>query len=69
LEELNRIGIALSETRDVGLLRSSSEKRGDYRGGCRFAHLVERESETANRALRPPRLRFKLIQNDSVISI
>jgi len=29
-------------------------------------YLVEKDSEPANRALRAPRLRFKLIQNDSV---
>ncbi len=68
LEELNRIGIALSETRDVGLLldlilRKAREITAADAGSL---YLVERESETANRVLRPPRLRFKLIQNDSV---
>ena len=68
LEELNRIGIALSETRDVGLLldlilRKAREITAADAGSL---YLVERESETADRALRPPRLRFKLIQNDSV---
>ncbi len=67
LEELNRIGIALSETRDVGLLldlilRKAREITAADAGSL---YLVERDSETANRALRPPRLRFKLIQNDS----
>jgi len=67
LEELNRIGIALSETRDVGLLldlilRKAREITAADAGSL---YLVERESETANRSLRPPRLRFKLIQNDS----
>jgi len=67
LEELNRIGIALSETRDVALLlnlilRKAREITAADAGSL---YLVERDSETANRALRPPRLRFKLIQNDS----
>ena len=68
LEELNRIGIALSETRDVGLLldlilRKAREITGADAGSL---YLLERDSETADRALRAPRLRFKLIQNDSV---
>ena len=68
LEELNRIGIALSETRDVGLLlelilKKAREITGADAGSL---YLVERDSEAADRALRAPRLRFKLIQNDSV---
>jgi len=68
LEELNRIGIALSETRDVALLldlilRKAREITAADAGSL---YLVERDSDTANRALRPPQLRFKLIQNDSV---
>src|SRR5216684_5003182 len=68
LEELNRIGIALSETRDVGLLldlilRKAREITAADAGSL---YLVERDLDTADRTLRLPRLRFKLIQNDSV---
>jgi len=68
LEELNRIGIALSETRDVGLLldlilRKAREITAADAGSL---YLVEKDSEPAIRTLRAPRLRFKLIQNDSV---
>src|SRR5882724_3285195 len=68
LEELNRIGIALSETRDVGLLLDLIlRKAGEIAAADAGAlYLVERDSDRANRALQPPRLRFKLIQNDSV---
>src|SRR5438445_12811657 len=67
VEELNRIGIALSETRDVALLlnlilRKAREITAADGGSL---YLVERDSETANRALRPPRLRCKVIQNGS----
>ncbi len=68
LEELNRIGIALSETRDVDLLldlilRKAREIAAADAGSL---YLVEKDSAPENRALRAPRLRFKLIQNDSV---
>jgi HD-GYP domain-containing protein (c-di-GMP phosphodiesterase class II) len=68
LEELNRIGIALSETRDVGLLlelilRKAREITAADAGSL---YLVEQDSEPVSRTLRAPRLRFKLIQNDSV---
>src|SRR5580704_8582705 len=68
LEELNRIGIALSETRDVGLLLNliltkAREITGAAAGSL---YLVERDADPANRGLRAPLLRFKLIQNDSL---
>lgn len=68
LEELNRIGIALSETRDVELLldlilRKAREITAADAGSL---YLVEQDSEPVSRTLRAPRLRFKLIQNDSV---
>lgn len=61
LEELNRIGIALSETRDVGqlldlILRKSREITSADAGSL---YLVEQADGTG-------RLRFKLTQNDSV---
>jgi len=61
LEELNRIGIALSETRDVGqllemILRKAREITSADAGSL---YLVERGEGEA-------RLRFKLTQNDSV---
>lgn len=61
LEELNRIGIALSETRDVGqllelILRKSREITSADAGSL---YLVE-QADGAER------LRFKLTQNDSV---
>jgi HD-GYP domain-containing protein (c-di-GMP phosphodiesterase class II) len=68
LEELSRIGIALSETRDVEqlldlILRKAREITGADAGSL---YLVERDAVPASRGLRAPRLRFKLIQNDSV---
>jgi len=68
LEELNRIGIALSENaRCRAASRSHPQKAREITAAdAGSLYLVERDSETANRALRPPRLRFKLIQNDSV---
>ena len=61
LEELNRIGIALSETRDVGqllemILKKAREITSADAGSL---YLVERGAGEA-------RLRFKLTQNDSV---
>ena len=68
LEELNRIGIALSETRDVEqllglILRKAREITAADAGSL---YLVEKDTAPANRAARAPRVRFKLIQNDSV---
>jgi HD-GYP domain-containing protein (c-di-GMP phosphodiesterase class II) len=68
LEELNRIGIALSETRDVDrlldlILRKAREITGADAGSL---YLVEKDAVPANRGALAPRLRFKLIQNDSV---
>ena len=68
LEELNRIGIALSETRDVEqlldlILRKAREITSADAGSL---YLVEKDAAPANRAGGVPRLRFKLIQNDSV---
>ena len=67
LEELNRIGIALSETRDVDrlltvILQKAREITSADAGSL---YLVEPESEGANSATRARRLRFKLTQNDS----
>jgi HD-GYP domain-containing protein (c-di-GMP phosphodiesterase class II) len=61
LEELNRIGIALSETRDVDqllamILQKAREITGADAGSL---YLVERNTGAAQ-------LRFKLTQNDSV---
>ncbi|HEY6264470.1 MAG TPA: HD domain-containing phosphohydrolase [Candidatus Acidoferrum sp.] len=68
LEELNRIGIALSETRDVGqllelILRKAREITGADAGSL---YLVERDAVPAGAGWRAPQLRFKLIQNDSL---
>jgi HD-GYP domain-containing protein (c-di-GMP phosphodiesterase class II) len=68
LEELNRIGIALSETRDVErllelILRKAREITAADAGSL---YLVEYAGATANNGSRDRRLRFKLTQNDSV---
>jgi HD-GYP domain-containing protein (c-di-GMP phosphodiesterase class II) len=68
LEELNRIGIALSETRDVGrllelILRKAREITAADAGSL---YLVEHVWAAANNGSRDRRLRFKLTQNDSV---
>jgi HD-GYP domain-containing protein (c-di-GMP phosphodiesterase class II) len=68
LEELNRIGIALSETRDVDqlltlILRKAREITGADAGSL---YLVEQERESLDAATGPRQLRFKLTQNDSV---
>jgi len=62
MEELNRIGVALSSTRDINallelILQKSREVTGADAGSL---YLVEELSETERR------LRFKLTQNDSV---
>jgi len=67
LEELNRIGIALSETRDVEqllalILQKAREITGADAGSL---YLVERENANSNGAGQK-RLRFELTQNDSV---
>jgi HD-GYP domain-containing protein (c-di-GMP phosphodiesterase class II) len=70
LEELNRIGIALSETRDVDqLLALILQKARDITAAdAGSLYLVERETSTSNPQPHgaPIRLRFKLTQNDSV---
>ncbi len=68
LEELNRIGIALSETRDVDqlldlILRKAREITGADAGSL---YLVERDGATSRGGPEESRLRFKLTQNDSV---
>jgi HD-GYP domain-containing protein (c-di-GMP phosphodiesterase class II) len=68
LEELNRIGIALSETRDVGqllelILRKAREITGADAGSL---YLVEKDAAPPGAGWRAPLLRFKLIQNDSL---
>jgi HD-GYP domain-containing protein (c-di-GMP phosphodiesterase class II) len=68
LEELNRVGIALSETRDVGqlldlILKKAREITAADAGSL---YLVERGGASAEEGLGDPQLRFKLTQNDSV---
>jgi HD-GYP domain-containing protein (c-di-GMP phosphodiesterase class II) len=68
LEELNRIGLALSETRDVDrllavILQKAREITGADAGSL---YLVEQEGESSNGSSAPRRMRFKLTQNDSV---
>ena len=68
LEALNRIGIALSETRDVEqlldlILRKAREITSADAGSL---YLVQKEETGANRGSRPASLRFKLTQNDSI---
>ena len=68
LEELNRIGIALSETRDVEqlldlILRKAREITGADAGSL---YLVEKGRASGDAGIRTPGLRFKLTQNDSV---
>jgi HD-GYP domain-containing protein (c-di-GMP phosphodiesterase class II) len=68
LEELNRVGIALSETRDVEqvlelILRKAMEITGADAGSL---YLVQKEGTSAGGGTQSPSLRFKLTQNDSV---
>jgi HD-GYP domain-containing protein (c-di-GMP phosphodiesterase class II) len=68
LEELNRIGIALSETRDVEqlldlILKKAREITGADAGSL---YLVEKGRTSGDAGVRTPGLRFKLTQNDSV---
>src|SRR5260370_8786603 len=67
LEELNRVGIALSETRDVEqllhlILKKAREITAADAGSL---YLVENGGVSADGS-RVPQLRFKLTQNDSV---
>ena len=74
LEELNRIGIALFETRDVGGLVSLilAKAREITCADAGFLYLVERMPATLGQSGAPTdpgnasRLRFTLMQNDSV---
>lgn len=68
LEELNRIGVALSETRDVDqLLELILQKAREItRADAGSLYLLERTPIHANDALFPSQLRFKLTQNDSL---
>jgi len=68
LEELNRVGIALSETRDVDqlldlILKKAREITAADAGSL---YLVESGGVSAEGGSRGPQLRFKLTQNDSV---
>ncbi|HYL86921.1 MAG TPA: HD domain-containing phosphohydrolase [Candidatus Angelobacter sp.] len=68
LEQLNQIGIALSETRDVEqllelILRKAREITSADAGSL---YLVQKEGFSTNGAKRNPSLRFKLTQNDSL---
>jgi len=68
LEELNRVGIALSETRDVEqlldlILKKAREITAADAGSL---YLVENGRASADDGIRVPQLRFKLTQNDSV---
>jgi HD-GYP domain-containing protein (c-di-GMP phosphodiesterase class II) len=68
LEELNRIGIALSETRDVEqlldlILRKAREITMADAGSL---YLVDRGHPSTDGGIRTTGLRFKLTQNDSV---
>jgi HD-GYP domain-containing protein (c-di-GMP phosphodiesterase class II) len=68
LEELNRVGIALSETRDVGqlldlILKKAREITAADAGSL---YLLEVGGVSSEGGLRVPQLRFKLTQNDSV---
>jgi HD-GYP domain-containing protein (c-di-GMP phosphodiesterase class II) len=67
-EELNRIGVALSETHDVGvLLKLILAKAREITGAdAGSLYLVEEaRGEADGSAAAEPRLRFKLTQNDS----
>ena len=75
LEELNRIGIALSETRDVeGLLSLILQKAREITNAdAGSLYLIEEDREANGTARgpsdsgeKPRRLRFRLTQNDSV---
>jgi HD-GYP domain-containing protein (c-di-GMP phosphodiesterase class II) len=68
LEELNRVGMALSETRDVELLLDLILKKAREitAADAGSLYLVEKGGISAERGLREPLLRFKLTQNDSV---
>jgi len=68
LEELNRVGMALSETRDVGqLLELILEKAREITAAdAGSLYLVENGAASREAGLRVPQLRFKLTQNDSV---
>src|SRR5260370_33448529 len=68
LEELNRVGTALSEIRDVEqlldlILKKAREITSADAGSL---YLVENGGASADDGLRVPQLRFKLTQNDSV---
>ena len=69
LEELNRVGMALSETRDVGqlldlILKKAREITAADAGSL---YLLEKDGVSVKAAGLPvPLLRFKLTQNDSV---
>jgi HD-GYP domain-containing protein (c-di-GMP phosphodiesterase class II) len=68
LEELYRVGIALSETRDLAqlldlILKKAREITGADAGSL---YLVEKSGVSADGSVQAPRLLFKLTQNDSL---
>jgi len=68
LEELHRIGIALSETRDVDqlltlILQKAREITGADAGSL---YLIEHQTDPTNGSGEARRLRFRLTQNDSL---
>ena len=68
LEELNQVGIALSETRDVEQLLELilGKAREITSADAGSLYLVQQEGPSASGAMRNPSLRFKLTQNDSI---
>jgi GAF domain-containing protein len=67
LEELNHIGIALSETRDVKQLLDLILKKAReiIAADAGSLYLAERRGVSVNGGLQAPHLRFMLTQNDS----
>src|SRR5271168_89081 len=68
LEELHRIGIALSETRDVDQLLTMilQKAREITNADAGSLYLVEQDAGSSHSAVETRRLRFRLTQNDSV---
>ena len=67
LEELHRIGIALSETRDVDQLLALilQKAREITRADAGSLYLIEQEADSSNGSSEARQLRFRLTQNDS----
>ena len=68
LEELNRVGIALSETRDVEQLLELIlwKAREITQADAGSLYLVQKDGTSTGGGVQSPSLRFKLTQNDSV---